>query len=82
MGELRRRPRKHTGRWNSLSKNDDICSALLACAIVERVMKDWSWEMLVLVVKAFSLIIAHIVGLHLGWLVDEDALVKLTEVQV
>ena len=42
-------------------------------------MKDWGCERLVLVVNAFILTVAH---LHLGCLVDEDAVVKLTEVQV
>ena len=42
-------------------------------------MKDWSYERLVLVVNVFSLTIACIVGPHLGWSVDEDA---VTEVQV
>ena len=45
-------------------------------------MKDWSCERLVLVVNAFSLTVAHIVGPHLGCSVDEDAVVKLTEAQV
>ena len=54
-------------------KNDDIA---------EHIMKDWSCERLVLVVNAFSLTVARIVGPHLGWLVDEDAVIKLTEVQV
>ena len=44
--------------------------------------KDWSCERLVLVVNAFSLTIPHIIGPHLGWSVDEDAVVKLTEAQV
>ena len=44
--------------------------------------KDWSCERLVLVVNAFSLTIPHIVGPHLGWSVDEDAVVNLTEAQV
>ena len=55
---------------------------MIWCAIAERVMKDWSCERLVLVVNAFSLTVAHIVGPHLGCSVDEDAVVKLTEAQV
>ena len=55
---------------------------LLGWAIAECVMKDWSCERLVLVVNVFSQTTAHIIGPHLGWSVDEDALVKLTEVQV
>ena len=36
-------------------------------------MKDWSCERLVLVVSAFSLTVARIIGLCLDWMVDEDA---------
>ena len=45
-------------------------------AIAEHVMKDWSCERLALVMSAYSLIIARIVGPRLGWMVDEDAVVK------
>ena len=55
---------------------------LLSCAIAERVMKDWSCERLILVVNAFSLTVACIVGPCLACSVDEDAVVKLTEAQV
>ena len=33
-------------------------------------------------VKAFSLTVACIIGPHLDWSVDENAVVKLTEAQV
>ena len=59
-----------------------ISKTMIWCAIAEHVMKDWSCERLVLVVNAFSLTVARIVGPHLGCLVDEDAVVKLTEAQV
>ena len=55
---------------------------LLSCAIAECMMKDWGCERLVLVVNAFILTVARIVHMHLGCLVDEDAMVKLTETQV
>ena len=58
---------------------------MIWCTVAERVMKDWSCERLVLVVNAFSLTVARIVGPHLGCSVDEDAVVKLnllTEAQV
>ena len=53
---------------------------MIWCAVAERVMKDWSCERLVLVVNAFSLTVARIVGPHLGCSVDEDAV--LTEAQI
>ena len=54
-----------------------LLSCAIALAITECVMKDWSCERLILVVNAFSLTVARIVGLHLGCSVDEDAVVKL-----
>ena len=39
-------------------------------------------DRLVIVVNRFSLTVTRIIGPHLGWPVDEDAVVKLTETQV
>ena len=38
--------------------------------------EDWRCERLVLVVNAFSLSVPCMVGPHLGWSVDEDAVAK------
>lgn len=50
--------------------------------VADFLMKDWSCERLALVVGAFSLTISCIIGLHLGWSVDEDTVIELPEVLI